>query len=282
MLFSCTSGAAPRAQSLARRGRAHRLRDRALARPPDRIGVSRGRLGVVFVDPFPPPPEPRRRRRLALARHARLLIAPREEQKEPENWSGSTHARRACPGNPPPCHGDRFFILAGVAIICAAQPFADALVSGGRAPGLDRISPRAVAALLASEAPEFWSGKILAHCAKPVRRRARRLLLRRLNQWTMLVGQLANARTCSAAATPRRPSTIGSSKSCSDKATQALLGSRGACSDLRLKIWEAALLLALFASQARAFPEPRCASPSARRPAAIHRAGDHPDQVAGA
>jgi cation:H+ antiporter len=81
-----------------------------------------------------------------------------------------------------------FLVSAGV-ILASAEPFADSLVEGGRALGIDQFLLVQWLAPLASEAPEFivallfaWRGKGAAALGL--------LISAKVNQWTLLIGSL--------------------------------------------------------------------------------------------
>ncbi len=81
------------------------------------------------------------------------------------------------------------FATAAVVILMAAEPFADSLVEGGHALGIDQFLLVEWLAPLASEAPEFivallfaWRGKGGAALGL--------LISAKVNQWTLLIGSL--------------------------------------------------------------------------------------------
>jgi cation:H+ antiporter len=81
------------------------------------------------------------------------------------------------------------FVTAAVVILMAAEPFADSLVEGGHALGIDQFLLVQWLAPLASEAPEFivallfaWRGKGGAALGL--------LISAKVNQWTLLIGSL--------------------------------------------------------------------------------------------
>jgi cation:H+ antiporter len=81
-----------------------------------------------------------------------------------------------------------FLVAAGV-ILASAEPFADSLVQGGQALGIDQFLLVQWLAPLASEAPEFivallfaWRGKGAAALGL--------LISAKVNQWTLLIGSL--------------------------------------------------------------------------------------------
>jgi cation:H+ antiporter len=80
-----------------------------------------------------------------------------------------------------------FFLIAGVAIYLVAEPFAESLIAGGIALGLDRRTLVQWLAPLASETPEFiitgvFAWRLLGAAALGA------LVSSKVNQWTLLVG----------------------------------------------------------------------------------------------
>jgi len=81
------------------------------------------------------------------------------------------------------------FLAAAAVILLSAEPFADSLVEGGHALGIDQFLLVQWLAPLASEAPEFiiailfaWRGKGAAALGL--------LISAKVNQWTLLIGSL--------------------------------------------------------------------------------------------
>ncbi|MFK4089909.1 sodium:proton exchanger [Kribbella sp. NPDC020789] len=81
------------------------------------------------------------------------------------------------------------FVAAAAVILASAEPFADSLVQGGQALGIDQFLLVQWLAPLASEAPEFivailfaWRGKGAAALGL--------LISAKVNQWTLLIGSL--------------------------------------------------------------------------------------------
>lgn len=82
-----------------------------------------------------------------------------------------------------------FFALAAVLIAIGAKPFADGLVDGGRALGIDEFLLVQWLAPLSSEAPELIVAGLLAFRGKDESALGT-LLSSKVNQWTLLVGSL--------------------------------------------------------------------------------------------
>lgn len=81
-----------------------------------------------------------------------------------------------------------FVLAAGVVMLCAA-PFADALVAGGEAIGVDRFLLVQWVAPLASEAPELIVAILFATRGKTATALGL-LIAAKVNQWTLLIGSL--------------------------------------------------------------------------------------------
>lgn len=176
---------------------------------------------------------------------AYLFRASREEQHEPE-LVGTAHALGELPKARRRAALLALFVFAALSILAAARPFADALVHGGKALGLDEFLLVQWLAPFASEAPEFLVAAILALRGNGDAALGA-LLSSKVNQWTMLVGSLPLAHLFGGGS-GALPLDARQFEELLLTATQALLGFAVLC-DLRLRLWEALLLLALFASQ---------------------------------
>jgi cation:H+ antiporter len=138
------------------------------------------------------------------------------------------------------------FVAAAVVILVSAEPFADSLVEGGRALGIDQFLLVQWLAPLASEAPEFivallfaWRGKGGAALGL--------LISAKVNQWTLLIGSLPVAYLLGGG--PTALSLDGRQiEEFLLTATQTLLGIAILLS-LRFPRWAAWTLLGLFAVQ---------------------------------
>jgi len=138
-----------------------------------------------------------------------------------------------------------FLVSAGV-ILASAEPFADSLVEGGHALGIDQFLLVQWLAPLASEAPEFivallfaWRGKGAAALGL--------LISAKVNQWTLLIGSLPIAYGIGGG--PMALHLDGRQiEEFLLTATQTLLGIAVLLS-LRFPRWAAWTLLALFAIQ---------------------------------
>ena len=138
------------------------------------------------------------------------------------------------------------FLVAAVVILMSAEPFANSLVEGGQALGIDQFLLVQWLAPLASEAPEFivallfaWRGKGGAALGL--------LISAKVNQWTLLIGSLPIAYGMGGG-----PAALALDGRQVEEflltATQTLLGI-AILLTLRFPRWAAWTLLALFAVQ---------------------------------
>jgi len=136
-------------------------------------------------------------------------------------------------------------------VITAAEPFAQALVQGGRQLGIDEFLLVQWLAPLSSESPELLVAAVLAlrgHQDSALGT----LLSAKVNQWTLLVGSLPIAYAIGGGG---RAGIVLDARQTEEfilTAAQTILGF-AVLADLRLSIWEALALLLLFLLQ---FPFP--------------------------
>jgi cation:H+ antiporter len=81
------------------------------------------------------------------------------------------------------------FLFAALAVLAAAEPFAEGLVETGRVLGIDEFLLVQVAAPIASETPEFLIASLLALRGRPSAGLGA-LISSKVNQWTLLIGAL--------------------------------------------------------------------------------------------
>jgi len=138
------------------------------------------------------------------------------------------------------------FIWSACIVLLAAKPFANALVDGGRALGLDEFLLVQWVAPLATEAPEFLVAGLLALRGEADTALGT-LLSSKVNQWTLLVGGLPLAHWLGGGhgSLPFDPRQVEEFWLTS---AQTLMGF-AMLSKLSLKRWEGAALLLLFAAQ---------------------------------
>jgi cation:H+ antiporter len=147
---------------------------------------------------------------------------------------------------------DHLDSAAGIVLI-AAEPFAGALLAGGKELGVDEFLLVQWLAPLASEAPELLVAGVLALRGHEDSALGT-LLSAKVNQWTLLVGSLpvafmAGGGTASGIALDARQT-----EEFILTAAQTILGF-AVLVDLRLAVWESVALLVLFAAQFP-FPDP--------------------------
>jgi cation:H+ antiporter len=139
------------------------------------------------------------------------------------------------------------FVVAAGSIFLVAEPFSEALIAAGSALGIDRYLLVQWLAPLASEAPELIVVALLA-----VRGQAglglAALLSSKVNQWTLLVGMLPLAYSLAAGQPHALPLDAHQSEEVLLTAAQSLMAV-ALLLPLRISVWGAALLFALFAVQ---------------------------------
>jgi cation:H+ antiporter len=81
------------------------------------------------------------------------------------------------------------FLFAALAVLAAAEPFAEGLIQTGRELGIDEFLLVQVAAPIASETPEFLIAGLLAFHGRPSAGLGA-LISSKVNQWTLLIGAL--------------------------------------------------------------------------------------------
>jgi cation:H+ antiporter len=145
-----------------------------------------------------------------------------------------------------------FFVAAGV-VLAAAEPFARALIEGGRRLGVDEFLLVQWLAPLASEAPELLVAGVLAYRGHEDAALGT-LLSSKVNQWTLLVGSLPLAFMIGGGSAAGIALDARQTEEFILTATQTLLGF-AVLVDLRLSVSGAVALLALFAAQFL-FPQP--------------------------
>ncbi|TMA30258.1 MAG: sodium:proton exchanger [Deltaproteobacteria bacterium] len=145
------------------------------------------------------------------------------------------------------------FLAAGSIVLAAAEPFAQALIEGGRKLGVDEFLLVQWLAPLASEAPELIVAGVLALRGHDDAALGT-LLSSKVNQWTLLVGSLPVAFVIGSGSAAGIILDARQTEEFILTATQTLLGF-AVLVDLRLSVFEAVALLVLFAAQFP-FPQP--------------------------
>jgi cation:H+ antiporter len=145
------------------------------------------------------------------------------------------------------------FVVAAGIVLAAAEPFAHALIEGGRRLGVDEFLLVQWLAPLASESPELLVAGVLAYRGHEDAALGT-LLSSKVNQWTLLVGSLPLAFMIGGGSAAGIVLDARQTEEFILTATQTLLGF-AVLIDLRLSVFEAVALLALFAAQFP-FPQP--------------------------
>jgi len=139
------------------------------------------------------------------------------------------------------------FVYAGLAILVAAEPFADGLIETGVELGIDEFQLVQWVAPLASEFPEFLVAGLLAW-----RMRADAalgaLVSSKVNQWTLLIGCLPVAYAASSGSIDPLPTDTRQAEEVLLTAAQSLLAVV-LLINLRMTAWEAGTLAVLFLAQ---------------------------------
>ncbi len=139
------------------------------------------------------------------------------------------------------------FALATVFVLAAAEPFARALVEGGRALGVDEFLLVQWLAPLSSESPELLVAGMLALRGHEDSALGT-LLSSKVNQWTLLVGSLPVAYAIGGGGAQGIVLDGRQTEEFVLTAAQTVLGF-AVLLDLRMTVWEALALFALFALQ---------------------------------
>jgi cation:H+ antiporter len=144
------------------------------------------------------------------------------------------------------------FLTAIAIVLAASEPFAQALVSGGKQLGIDEFLLVQWLAPLASESPELLVAGVLALRGNEDASLGT-LLSSKVNQWTLLVGSLPVAYAIGGGAAGGIVLDARQTEEFILTSAQTLLG-LAILVDLRFRVWEAIALFALFAIQ---FPFPQ-------------------------
>lgn len=118
-----------------------------------------------------------------------LIKASKSHHEEPEFDKGVAHMLSTLGQTPRRLAVLVLFIIAGVGIFSASEPFAEGLLELGGHYGIDRFLLVQWLAPIASESPEFLIAAIFAWRLKPTAGLAT-LVSSKVNQWTLLVGML--------------------------------------------------------------------------------------------
>lgn len=139
------------------------------------------------------------------------------------------------------------FVYAGLAILIAAEPFAEGLIETGTQFGVDEFQLVQWVAPLASEFPEFLVAGLLAWRMRADAALAA-LVSSKVNQWTLLIGCLPIAFAISGGTLDPLPTDSRQTEEVLLTAAQSLLAVVMLI-NLRMSLWEAGILLVLFLAQ---------------------------------
>jgi len=140
-----------------------------------------------------------------------------------------------------------FFIYAGLAILLAAEPFAEGLIESGTQLGIDEFQLVQWVAPLASEFPEFLVAGLLAWRLRADAALGA-LVSSKVNQWTLLIGCLPIAYAVSSGSIDPLPTDGRQTGEVMLTAAQSLLAVI-LLINLRMTLWEAGVLFVLFLAQ---------------------------------
>ncbi len=139
------------------------------------------------------------------------------------------------------------FLYAGAAILVGAEPFAEGLIDTGVDLGVDEFQLVQWVAPLASEFPEFLVAGLLAWRLRADAALGA-LVSSKVNQWTLLIGTLPIAYAISSGTLDPLPTDARQTEELMLTAAQSLLAVI-LLINLRMSLWEAAVLLVLFIAQ---------------------------------
>jgi len=175
-----------------------------------------------------------------------LLGASRAAHVEPE-LAGPAAAMARWPRDRRRLTMTSLFLLSGYTIFIAAKPFAEGLLTIGRTWGVEEFVLVQWLAPLASESPEFivailfaWRGSAGASLGT--------LVSSKVNQWTLLVGMLPLAYCLSAGRLAAMSLDARQLEEILLTSAQSLFAV-SVLANFRFELWEAVLLLGLFATQ---------------------------------
>ncbi len=181
---------------------------------------------------------------------AYLFRAAQGEQHEPE-LVGAAERIGALPSRARRITVIAMLLAATAIVLCAAEPFAHALVEGGKSLGVDEFLLVQWLAPLASEAPELLVAALLAYRGRDDAALGT-LLSSKVNQWTLLVGSLPIAYLAGGGTGAGLSLDARQTEEFVLTAAQTLMG-LAVLLELRFSTWEAGALFLLFALQ---FPFP--------------------------
>jgi len=176
-----------------------------------------------------------------------LYITSRMPSREVEEFVGPSAAIAALPTLARRLAVVAIFLYAAAVIFAAAEPFAKGLVDTGKELGIEEFVLVQWVAPLASESPEFILAGMLAarghhHGAMTI------LIASKVNQWTLLIGSLPVAFSISGGTLSPLEFDARQAEEVYLTAAQSLFAV-AILVNLRMHLWEAMLLAALFGTQ---------------------------------
>jgi cation:H+ antiporter len=175
-----------------------------------------------------------------------VVSASRAGMEEP-HLGGPSELLGSLPKGPRRLSTIGLFIIAGLAIFLAAEPFAESLLATGRAYGVEEFILVQWIAPLASESPEFIVAILFALRGNPGASIGT-LISSKVNQWTLLIGMLPLAYSASSGHVAVMQLDARQVEEVLLTAAQSLLAV-AVIANMRFSIVEAGALAALFASQ---------------------------------
>src|SRR5882672_6761683 len=176
-----------------------------------------------------------------------IVSASKAGMQEPELEGGPSELIGALPVLQRRLVTIGLFVIAGLAIFLAAEPFAESLLATGRAYGVEEFILVQWIAPLASESPEFIVAILFALRGNPGASIGT-LISSKVNQWTLLIGMLPLAYSASSGRVAVMQLDQRQVEEVLLTAAQSLFGV-AVIANMRFSIVEAAVVAALFASQ---------------------------------
>lgn len=175
-----------------------------------------------------------------------IVLASRSPREEPE-IEGPAKLVAGLPRKPRRAALAGLFLFCAAAILASAKPFAEGLLGMGRRWGIEEFLLVQWLAPLASEAPEFIAAMLFSIHGKP-EAGLKTLVSSKVNQWTVLVGMLPLAYCLSSHSLGAIPLDARQVEEMLLTSSQSLLA-LVVLMNLQFDLWEAGLLLTLFATQ---------------------------------
>jgi cation:H+ antiporter len=166
---------------------------------------------------------------------------------EPPHLIGPAQLLGTLPRGPRYAAMGGLFLFAALAVVAAAEPFAEGLIQTGRVLGIDEFLLVQVAAPIASETPEFLIAGLLALRGRPSAGLGA-LMSSKVNQWTLLIGALPVAYALSSGSSGGLPLDSRQLEEMFLTAAQSAFAV-ALIARLDLTWWGAVLLLVLFTTQ---------------------------------